>query len=200
MHPDQELLNLILSGDTKTLVNLYDKSFSSIKQFVLKNSGQPEDAEDLFQEGLVVLYRKIKGGSLVLTCSLPTYVYSICRNIWLDQLRRVGKVGIDKGTIDGGEELVDLDSDTIETIYLNDRYALYQKHFQLLGEGCRKLLKLFFDKVKMKEITEKMGFGSEQYTRKRKFKCKEKLIESIKSDELYSELVEGNNLITNTMK
>lgn len=197
MHGDHKLFQSILEGDTKTLISLYNECFPAIKQLLLKNSGQLEDAEDVFQEALVVVFRKIKNNSLVLSCSLSTYVYSICRNMWLDRLRRTGR---ETGIIDGGEEFVDIDNDTIETIYLNDRYTLYQKHFHLLGDGCKKLLKLFFEGQSMKMITKHMGFGSEQYTRKRKFNCKEKLISSIKSDSLYAELVAGNELKTSTIK
>lgn len=187
----KDILSLIVEGDAKTINQLYQKCFPSIRQLVLSNSGLLEDAEDIFQEALVVLYRKIKDNTLILNCALSTYIYSICRNMWLDRLRRQSKT---IGVIDGDREIIDLDDDTVETIYQNDRYRLYQKHFKNIGEGCKKLLTLFFKGEPMKLITKVLGFGSEQYTRKRKFKCKEKLVNSIKSDPLYKELKQGNTL------
>lgn len=187
---------LILKGDTDTLTNLYRECFPSIKQFIIKNSGDIEDAEDVFQEALVILYRKIKEDSLVLKCALSTYIYSICRNMWLDRLRRKSRT---IGVIDGEQEIVDLGDDIITTIHKNDQYALYQKHFQSIGKGCQKLLTLFFEGKKMQFITQAMGFGSEGYTRKRKFKCKEKLINSIQNDPTYNELKEGNSFDINTI-
>jgi len=196
MQKDKETLASILKGDAKTLTQLYQDCFPAIRQLVLRNSGLIEDAEDIFQEALVVLYRKIKADNLVLKCTLSTYIYSICRNMWLDRLRRKSRT---VGVIDGDQELVDLDDDVIATIYKNDQYALYQKHFQNIGEGCQKLLTLFFEGKSMKLITQIMGFGSEQYARKRKFNCKEKLVNGIKEDPLFDELKQGNTLDINTI-
>ncbi len=189
----KDILNLILKGDAETINQLYQKCFPAIRQLVVNNSGLIEDAEDVFQEALVVLYRKINGNTLVLNCALSTYIYSICRNMWLDRLRRQSRT---IGVIDGDWEIVDLDDDTVETIYQNDRYKLFQKHFHNIGEGCKKLLSLFFEGKSMKLITKTLGFGSEQYTRKRKFLCKEKLVNNIKADPLYCELKQENTLET----
>jgi len=191
MHKEKDILNLIVKGDTNTINQLYQKCFPAIRQLIVNNSGLLEDAEDVFQEALVVLYRKIKSNTLVLNCALSTYIYSICRNMWLDRLRRQSRT---VGVIDGNREIVDLNDDTVEKMYQNDRYRLYQKHFKRVGEGCKKLLTLFFEGKSMKLITKTLGFGSEQYTRKRKFLCKEKLVNNIKGDPLYNELKQGNTL------
>lgn len=196
MDLDNSSLQLLLRGDTKTLSTLYQESFPSIKQLILQNSGQIEDAEDVFQEALVVLYRKLKSNSLTLNCTISTYIYAICRNMWLDRLRRAGK---EIGTLDGDQNIVAIGQDIVEIIYQNDRYLLYQKHFQEISEGCQKLLKLFLEGKSMRLITEKMGFSSESYTRKRKFNCKEKLIKKIKADPLYDELKQDNVLEIKTI-
>lgn len=192
----KNILKLIVNGDRKTLTAVYHDCFPAILQLVLKNSGEFEDAEDVFQEALVVLYRKAKENSFELHCSLSTYLYSVCRYMWLDRLRKQSKT---IGIIDGEQEIVDLDNGIEETIDQNEKYALYQKHFQTIGEGCQKLLKLFFEGKNMKMITQIMGFGSEQYARKRKFNCKEKLVNNIKSDPLFDELKHGNVLAINTI-
>lgn len=196
MYQETDIQKLIEIGDRETIAKLYRDCFPAIEQMILKNSGEIEDAEDVFQEALVVLYRKVKEGNLVLKCALPTFIYSICKNMWLDRLRRQGRT---VGFIADKQELVDLDSDVIAIIHKNEQYALFQKHFQNLAEGCRKLLTLFFEAKDMKFITKEMGFGSEQYTRKRKFKCKERLVNSIQSDPAYLELKEGNNLDSDTI-
>jgi len=196
MQKEKDILKLILKGDAETINQLYQECFPIIRQLIVNNSGLLEDAEDVFQEALVVLYRKASGNTLVLNCALPTYIYSICRNMWLDRLRRQSRT---IGVIDGDKEIIDLDDDTVETIYQNDRYRLYQKHFERIGEGCKKLLTLFFEGKSMKSITKTLGFGSEQYTRKRKFMCKEKLVDNIKGDSLYNELKQGNTLKVNAI-
>ncbi|MGB3463838.1 MAG: sigma-70 family RNA polymerase sigma factor [Cyclobacteriaceae bacterium] len=196
MHRKADILKLLVAGDHATISRLYHDCYPAIEQLILKNTGDTEDAEDVFQEALVVVYRQAKKGSLVLTCALSTYIYAIFRNIWLDRLRKSGRT---LGFISEHEQLVDLESDVLATIQKNEQYALYQKHFQNLSEGCRKLLTLFFEALDMKAITKAMGFGSELYARKRKFQCKEKLVNSIRSDPAYSEIKEGNNSASDTI-
>jgi hypothetical protein len=82
----------------------------------------------------------------------------------------------------------EFDHDFSELVEKNERFKLYQKHFQLLGSDCQKLLQLFFDKVPLKQIAQIMGFSGEKYVKKRKFKCKEYLITSIKQDVSFRKL------------
>jgi len=44
--------------------------------------------KDIYHDALIVLYEKAKGGEFQLTCSLQTYLNSICRNQLLSVLRR----------------------------------------------------------------------------------------------------------------
>ena len=76
----------------------------------------------------------------------------------------------------------EFDHDFSELVEKNERFKLYQKHFQMLGSDCQKLLQLFFDKVPLKQIAQIMGYSGEKYVKKRKFKCKEYLVTSIKQD------------------
>ena len=69
-----------------------------------------------------------------------------------------------------------------------ERLKLYREKFQLLGEDCRKILTLFYDGVKMDEIADKMGFASAGYAKKRKHRCKEKLVALITEDDRFNEL------------
>ena len=59
-----------------------------ILDFTRKNSGSEEDARDLFQEGLVVIFEKVSSGDLKLSSAFRTYFYAVCRNKWLMVLRR----------------------------------------------------------------------------------------------------------------
>jgi len=57
-----------------------------------------------------------------------------------------------------------------------------------LGPDCQQLLQLFFAKVKMAAVAERMGYASEGYAKKRKYQCKEQLIKHVKADARYAEL------------
>lgn len=187
-----ELLNGILRNDTIVLQFIFKNFYSNINFFIKKNNGDEDDANDVFQEAIIIIYRKLKANTLVLDCSFDTYLYSICRLLWLKELekRKVEKENI-KDNHEFNDEIYD---DGLELVIdLNERYKLYQKHFALLGKDCQKILQLYFDKVPLKNIADMMGFKSEHYAKKRKFSCKEYLIKSIKQDLEYKNILNGDN-------
>lgn len=187
-----ELLNGILRNDTIVLQFIFKNFYSNINFFIKKNNGDEDDANDIFQEAIIIIYRKLKANTLVLDCSFDTYLYSICRLLWLKELekRKIEKENI-KDNHEFNDEIYD---DGLESVIdMNERYKLYQKHFALLGKDCQKVLQLYFDKVPLKSIADMMGFKSEHYAKKRKFSCKEYLIKSIKQDLEYKNILNGDN-------
>ncbi len=186
-----DLLNGIRRNDTIVLQYIYKNFYSKINFFIKKNSGDDDDANDVFQEAIIIIFRKLKANELVLDCTFETYLYSVCRFLWLKQLdkRKVEKEKIK----DNHEYHEDIYDDGLERVVdLNERYRLYQKHFTNLGKDCQKVLQLYFDKVPLKNIAQIMGFKSEKYAKKRKFKCKEYLIKNIKQDLEYNKILSGN--------
>lgn len=191
-YSNPELFNGILRNDTIVLQFIFKNFYSKINFFIQKNNGSDEDAKDIFQEAIIVMYRKLKANQVVLDCTFNTYLYSICRFLWLKEL---GKRKIEKETIKDNHEFNDeLYDDGLEKVVeLNERYKLYQKHFANLGKDCQKILQLFFDKVPLKNIANIMGFKSEKYAKKRKSSCKEYLIKSIKQDLEFRNILNGDN-------
>jgi RNA polymerase sigma factor (sigma-70 family) len=187
-----DLLNGIKRNDTIVLQYIYKSFYSDINFFIKKNNGDDDDANDIFQEAIIIIYRKLKSDDIVLDCTFETYLYSVCRFLWLKQL---DKRKIEKEKIKDNQEYHDdIYDDSFEKITdLNERYRLYQKHFMNLGKDCQKILQLYFDKVPLKNIAQIMGFKSEKYAKKRKYKCKEYLIKSIKQDLEYNEILSGND-------
>jgi RNA polymerase sigma factor (sigma-70 family) len=186
-----DLLNGILRNDTIVLQYIYKNFYSKINFFIKKNNGDDDDANDIFQEAIIILYRKLKANDLVLDCTFETYLYSVCRFLWLKHLE---KRKLEKEKIKDNHEFNDdiYDDGLEKVVDLNDRYKLYQKHFTNLGNDCQKILQLYFDKVSLKSIAQIMGFKSEKYAKKRKFKCKEYLIKSIKQDLEYKKILSGD--------
>ena len=187
-----ELLNGILRNDTIVLQFIYKNFYSNINFFIKKNNGDEEDSNDIFQEAIIIIYRKLKANELLLDCTFDTYLYSVCRFLWLKELekRKIEKENI-KDNHEFNEEIYD---DALEIVIdLNERYKLYQKHFGLLGKDCQKIMQLHFDKVPLQTIADMMGFKGEKYAKKRKFRCKEYLIKSIKQDLEYTNILNGDN-------
>lgn len=182
---NEQYLNGLVGRDPAVLENIYEHLFPGIAKHVLDNSGTREDAEDVFQEGLLVLYRKARADKLVLSSSFYTFFYAVCQRIWLKKLSR----GKKKRALPLEEERVgELAADAAQALEQSEQYQLYRSKFKLLGEDCQNLLRLFFKGVSMAEIAGQMGYGSEGYAKKRKFQCKQKLVQLIRSDSRYQEL------------
>ncbi len=81
-----DLLNGIRRNDTIVLQYIYKNFYSKINFFIKKNSGDDDDANDIFQEAIIIIFRKLKANELVLDCTFETYLYSVCRFLWLKQL------------------------------------------------------------------------------------------------------------------
>jgi RNA polymerase sigma factor (sigma-70 family) len=157
---------------------------------VISNSGDDLEANDVFQEAVIIIYRKIKEGTLELNdCTFETYLISVCKQIWYKQ-RQKNKDAIVKfdDLNDYDEKLID--DDLTDLIRLNEKYKLFQDHFQKMGKDCQTILQLFFEKVPLNKVTEIMGYSSESYTKKRKHQCKEYLVRSIKQDSNFKNLID----------
>jgi RNA polymerase sigma factor (sigma-70 family) len=191
-YTNEELLNGILRNDNVILQYIYKNFYYKVNFYVKKNSGNDEDASDIFQEAIIVIYRKLKASDLVLNnASFETYLYSVCKILWLKHLNKK-KTERDMAFDNAGLSDEEYDYNLVEVADKNERYRLYQKHFQMLGSDCQKLLQLFFDKIPLRQISQMMGYKSEKYAKKRKFKCKEYLITSIKQDLNYKKLIEDD--------
>ncbi len=189
---DEQILKGILRHDNLVLSYIYKQYFYKVNAFIRKNSGSDDDVSDIFQEAIIVIYRKLKENDLLFeNRSFETYLFSVCRLLWLKSLRniRTEKEKINE-SLPFTEEVYDDDLNNV--IEKNERYLLYQKHFRNISTDCQKILQMFFDKVPIREITRVMGFKSEKYVKSRKFKCKELLIERIKQDTEYKKLFEDD--------
>jgi len=160
---------------------IYKDFFPLIKFLVTKNGGADEDAEDIFQDGIIILYNKISLNQLVLSSSFKSYMYSICRNLWLQKLNK-RKAIYDKLT--DVEEFIDLPKDMLQeaSIEETEMHRIIQIHFLSLPEDCQKVLKLFIKNIPLREIAGIMGFKTENYAKTRKYLCKEDLKKRIADD------------------
>lgn len=182
-----EILDGIREHNTIVLEHIYQVYYDQIKYLVLSNSGTQNDAEDIYQEALIVIYRKLKKGKLEIeNCSFNTYLYSVCKLLWLKQLE---KKKIKPDEMAEQDNLSNSEQDDLLKVYeKSEKYKLFQKHFNRLQSDCKEVLELALERFSLREIASKMGYGSEKYAKKKKYLCKERLIESIKKDPKYNEL------------
>ena len=192
VYSDEQILKGILRHDNLILQYIYKQYYYKINYFIKKNQGNEDDASDIFQETIIVIYRKLKENDLIFEkSSFAGYLFSVSRFLWLKQLekRRIEKERLNE-TLPFQENLYD--ENLVELVDKNERYGLYQKHFATLSTDCQKLMQLFFEKVPLKEIAKVMGYKGEKYAKTRKYKCKELLIRRIKQDTEFKKILEDD--------
>ena len=173
---DEEIIKTIKRGrDTKVYHQFYKLIFPKIKKMVLYKGGNDEDARDVFQDAIIVFYKKVKTNSYEHRTEIDAFIYSVSRNIWYNKIRKEKRQNYFKE----GEEsqLVATYKDFQQD---EERTEMIMAIFSKIGERCKQLLTYkFYDGLNMKEITEKMGFGNENSAKTQHYKCKQKLIELV---------------------
>ena len=168
---DSEVLARIIKGDESALDYLYKKYYRMMTKLVITNSGTEEEAKDIFQDALIVFWRKVTSGNLVLTSKISTYIYSICLNLWRKELDRKSRQSNEhKDDV----EYIDIDRE--------ERIRIVRKCINELGEICRRILMYYyFDGLSMSDIAEKIGYSTTDTAKTKKYKCKKKLDALVKS-------------------
>lgn len=175
---DESIISGIQNGDDNALRHLYSSRFDMVKSFIVKNNGDMEDAKDLYQEALIVFLKKIQSPDFSLTSSINTYIYSVCRNLWLKQLKKKerfttvdindseGFIKIeDKGAYD---QDLEMENTAKEEATINA--------MQQMGDPCKSILyKYYFYKSSMEEIATEMGYKSAKIAKNQKYKCMKRL-------------------------
>jgi RNA polymerase sigma factor (sigma-70 family) len=181
-----EIIEGIKKRDNKVLTYIYEELFPGISSYVTSHGGTTDDAKDVFQESIIVIFRQIEEKGLNIKTGFENYLYGIARLIWLKFLRNK----------DIHERNLQFLEDPEPEYYqaediVNDDFELriFRKHFLEMGEECQKILKLSTNDVSNSNIAEMLGYKNKQVARNIKYKCKDKLIEKIKNDPEYSKLL-----------
>lgn len=166
---DRELLLGLTSNDDKALETIYTENFPAILRMVLQNNGSEDDAKDLFQEAMIVLYEKAQHGELDLYSKLKTFLYAICRHLWLKKLQS-GSWQLPLP--DALEEVLPAD-DTMEDHEKKDQqFRIMEQAMAGMGEPCKTILEDYYiRKLSMLNIAEKFGYTNAENAKNQKYKC-----------------------------
>lgn len=167
---DTEILEMIRQGrDQRAFEKLY-AHFPKVRRLVRANSGSGNDAKDVFQDALIIFHRKARTADFVLTCSVSTYLFSIARNLWREELRRRNRSMSRWDVEDMPEEEADLSS----LLAREGDYTTAERALRSLGDKCLEVLKRFYiAKESLVDIARALGFAGEGAAKTRKYKCLE---------------------------
>jgi len=160
-------------NSTLALRELYKTYYPMILHLVCKNSGTEQEAKDIFQESLVTLYEKVQQPDFLLTCKVKTYLYAICRRLWLKRLYERKRFAAD---IPIAAEFEGIEETVSEMVISDKRFASVEKSLGSLGEPCRSIIEGFYiDEMSMEDIRDKHGYISTESAKNQKYKCLQRL-------------------------
>ena len=166
---DKEIIEYLRNNRYQKAVNGLYEVLSSVKKYIHSNSGTTDDAKDIFQDALVVLYKNVQSETFTLTVPLKTYLLAVVKNLWLQELRRRNKIPV----------IAD-QADVPDIVHNDDQnFDIAKAAFNLLGEKCRQLLILFYFKKKTyRELASFLAFGDERTAKNQKYRCLQKAKEN----------------------
>jgi len=151
---------------------LYKDNFYKISNFVQINSGTEPDAEDLFQDAMLVLIEKLQHDDFKLTASINTYVYAICKNLWYKKLRDK-KFQLSIEVIQNRDFLQSINT----TIESEKSYSEKLKSYMTkITDHCNRLIHdIFFKEKAITQIQKEYGYSNKHNAQNQKHKCIEQI-------------------------
>jgi RNA polymerase sigma factor (sigma-70 family) len=163
------LLKGLAANDRKAIETIYRVHYSMIQTLVINNNGTSDDARDIFQEAIIVLYEKAKSGSFELHAQLKTYIYAVCRRLWLKKLAHNARFS---GDLANAPETIATDDDLEMYDQRTEDFEMMEQALQHLGEPCKELLESYYIRKKnMSEIAKEFGYTNADNAKNQKYKC-----------------------------
>ena len=184
---DREFIQRIKANDRTVLGELFMKYQRMISVYVLKNGGDKNDAEDIIQETIIVLWQKVNSDSLQLTVKLGTYLLAIAKNKWMAELRKRRKISPQ----DISENISNGNPSSLDDLVNEEKIEYVRKALEMLQPICKKLLLLYyFEEKNMKEIAKILNLANADVAKSKKYQCKKNLEEILQEN--INEFARGN--------
>ena len=165
---EKSLLQGLARSDKRAVETLYKENFNTIQALIINNNGTTEDAKDIFQEAMIVLYEKVQSGSFELNCQIRTFIYSVSRRLWLKRLMQQNRLNVSENH----EEVISVDSEIEDHEKRNMEFIMMEKALGGLGEPCKSLLEAFYiQKRSMQDIASGFGYTNAENAKNQKYKC-----------------------------
>jgi RNA polymerase sigma factor (sigma-70 family) len=177
-----EILNSIKSGEhNKALSYLYETTLKKVRQYIMKNKGSKDDANDIFQDSVIIFFNQVRSNKFDEKYDIDAFIFSVSRNLWIDKIRRDSKM-INYEFPDQFQNETD-NINYLDDLISKEKSSAMHTVFNKLDEKCKKILSyVIYDKLSMKQICEKMGYSSEDVAKTNHYRCKQALTKIVKND------------------
>lgn len=177
---------LINSGNTpaareQLFIALYQKAFPAVARYVSKMGGSFDEAKDIFQDALVIYYEKAVTDSIAIKTNERAYLLGTAKYLWFQKYRT------DKTQV----PLDDFDIEILDESISPSANKLMH-YLETAGQKCMDVLKAFYyDNLPVKQLAETFGYTSTHSATVQKYKCLEKVRDTVKQRSLsYEDFLE----------
>ncbi len=185
---DLHIVESLLSGnDDKVISSLYQDVFPSVKNYIVSNSGNDEEAHDLFQDAMVLLYNHVRKGEFSEKYKIRGFLYTVSRNLWINRTKKLNR----NTSLENLNNVELVSENVLDNIVSEEKRTLVLKIFESLDSKCMEILKCsMFLKMSMEDIVSKMGLSSVNAAKTQNYRCKKILSEKALKDPSFKELKE----------
>jgi RNA polymerase sigma factor (sigma-70 family) len=183
MYSNEEIINGLIHNDRTIINNIYKTQYPIILGWIKKNSGSADDTDDVFHDAFIIVINKLRAEGISLNCSFSTYLFSICKHLWFQELRNRSRV-----QLSDIQEYNDLKYSESNDELEKRKRQIFLKQISLLETKCRQLLLLYCKSKSLSEIMHIMGFKNTQAAADKKKNCRKTLIKNLLNSKEYKEL------------
>jgi RNA polymerase sigma factor (sigma-70 family) len=170
------------SNDALTFV--YNKHKAYCFNFMKTMFDDMDEINDIYHDAIVAFYEKVQNPSFSLSCSIQTYLNSVCRNQVLLRLKKRNKqafMRINTGDEDFLESISDLVDESV--LIKNDRISVLEEILTEMKIGASKcyeiLTRFWFENQSMAKIAYYMEYTNADNAKNQKSRCQEKLTKEL---------------------
>ena len=163
-------------------MTLYKKAFPIVAQYIARMGGSLEEAQDIFQDTLVIYYEKVASEKAETIVNENAYLFGIAKRLWLRRYNEDSKNQF--------LNVNDFDIQDVPDEILATGKILY--YLETAGKKCMELLKAFYyDHLSVDNVATLFGYSSTHSATVAKYKCLEKVRETVKQNSLnYADFIE----------
>jgi RNA polymerase sigma factor (sigma-70 family) len=155
--------------DLREELDVLYKRWPEVKRFLKSKGCKVADAEDIFQEALLIYTRKKNASDFELTTAPFNYVMNTCKFLWYNQSRSENKHRYTEL-----HENISIEEE--DWILKEMKLSQIETALSQIGEKCQQILQLLYGHgLQMSEIAAKIGLKSANVVKVQKFRCIQKV-------------------------
>ena len=141
-----EILKSIKSGEqNKALSYLYETTLKKVRQYIMKNKGSKDDANDIFQDSVIIFFNQVRSNKFDEKYDIDAFIFSVSRNLWIDKIRRDSKM-VNYEFPDQFKNESD-NKNHLDDLITKEKSSAMHTVFNKLDEKCKKILSyVIYDK------------------------------------------------------